>query len=72
MDQSCETKKGDNLNWRTWSAMGVLKGATAVFSCQGGGAERGDEERLVCLVGLRVLRMCVSERVRSLLNRREG
>ena len=40
-DQSCETKRGDNLNWRTWSAMGVLKGATAVFSCQEGVEDMG-------------------------------
>lgn len=72
-DQSCETKRGDNLNWRTWSAVGVLKGVTAVFSCQGGREEMGRWGE-IGLLGwtLRVLSVCVSERSGSLPNRREG
>jgi len=72
-DQSCETKRGDNINWRTWSSMGVTDGATDVFFRQGGREETG-RWREIGLSGWtqRVSRVCVSERSRSLPNRREG
>lgn len=62
-----ETKRGDNLNWRTWSAMGALRGPMAVFSFQGVGAEmaRWAEIGLSGLT-LRVLRVWMSGRNRSL------